>query len=109
MAAMTVDRLTVGDLAGARITAKGKAEGSTSLLYRNGSVTFSAADPSAFFAMLRDNLPRHPALDRLVRNAEWYKNSQLSASISLGDWVSQALAACRTAAMWLPRFTFEPV
>ncbi|MDO1584464.1 AsmA family protein [Rhizobium oryzicola] len=89
--AMSVDRLTVGDLAGARITAKGKAEGSILSYTGNGSVTFSAADPSAFFAMLRDNLPRHPALDRLVRNAEWYKNSQLSASISLGDWVSASI------------------
>ena len=83
--AITLDKLKIGSLAGASIEASGSGAGG--LLDYSGSAKLhvSAYDPGALLRILRDRLPDHIALDRLVRNSSWFANSDLSADISFGE------------------------
>ncbi|MFB9947205.1 AsmA family protein [Rhizobium puerariae] len=81
---LSLERLTVGNIEGARISAKGKVEGSLLSYAGSGTLNLRSADPSAFLAMLRDRLPPHPALQQLARNASWFANTDLSADLSVG-------------------------
>ncbi len=74
--ALTLDKLAVRNVAGAEITATGRADGSLLDYKGSGEITFKAADPGPFFDMLSQHLPHHPAMDRLVRNAAWYGNTR---------------------------------
>ncbi|WP_165218775.1 AsmA family protein [Affinirhizobium pseudoryzae] len=82
---LSLQKLTIGNVAGASITAKGTAEGSFLSYSGSGSLTFNAFDPTPFITMLHQKLPRHPLLDRLVRNAAWYADTNLSANVTLQD------------------------
>ncbi|MBE1506203.1 AsmA family protein [Rhizobium viscosum] len=90
--ALSVDRLSIKNLAGAELTATGKAEGSLLDYKGTGEITFKAADPGAFFSMLREHLPHHPVMDRLVRNAGWYGNTALRGALTLGGDDGNALS-----------------
>ncbi len=89
--ALTLDKLAVRDVAGAEITATGRADGSPSSYKGSGEITFKAADPGPFFEMLRQHLPHHPVMDRLVRNAAWYGNTALRGAVTLGGDQDNAL------------------
>jgi len=89
---LALDKLTVRSLAGAEITATGRAEGSLSDHKGSGEITFKAADPGPFFEMLSQHLPHHPVVDRLVRNAAWYGNTALRGAVTLGGDQGNALA-----------------
>ncbi|WP_132956261.1 AsmA family protein [Rhizobium sp. BK251] len=93
---LALDRLFIRDLAGAEFTATGRTEGSLLDYKGSGEITFKSADPGPFFAMLRAQLPHHPVLDRLVRNASWYGNTALRGVVTLGgdqdDGVAVTLA-----------------
>ena len=80
---MAVERLNIGDLSGAKITATGKIEGALSAPTGEADLTFATADPGPFLAMLKAHLPAHPALDALVRNASWYAGADLKAHVAL--------------------------
>lgn len=82
--ALSLERLTVGNLAGAALTAIGRAEGTLAKYTGTGRMTFQAFDPGPFLTMLRQHLPPHPAIDRLVRNAAWFANSDLKLTLALG-------------------------
>lgn len=82
---LSVQQLSIADLAGAKITARGNAQGSLFDYRGTGSINLSVVDAQPFLAMLRENLPRHPALDRLVGNAGFFADTNLIADISLGD------------------------
>lgn len=81
---LSLDRLTVRDLAGVAITASGSLEGSLLSNTGSGVATLKADDPGRFFAMLRDRFPAHPALDRLASSARWFAGTDLSADIQVG-------------------------
>ena len=83
--ALSLERLTIGNLAGAQLTARGRAEGSFLDYQGNGSVTFNAFDPGPFLTMLEDRLPAHPLLQRMVRNSSWYADTKLSAEVVIGN------------------------
>lgn len=89
---LQLDRLSVRDLAGAEITATGRAQGSLLDYKGSGEITFKAADPGAFFEMMSKRLPHHPVLDRLVRNAAWYGNTALRGVLTLGGDQGDGLA-----------------
>lgn len=82
--ALSLERLTVGNLAGAALTAIGRAEGTLAKYKGTGRMTLQAFDPGPFLTMLRQHLPAHPAVDRLVRNAAWFANSDLKLTLALG-------------------------
>ncbi|MBW6422674.1 AsmA family protein [Rhizobium sp. XQZ8] len=81
---LSLERLTIGNIEGATISAKGRVEGSLLSYSGNGTMSFRSADPGAFFAMLRDRLMPHPALQRLARNAAWFANTDLNANLTVG-------------------------
>ncbi|RWX78451.1 AsmA family protein [Neorhizobium lilium] len=81
---LSLERLNIGNIEGAGVSAKGRVEGSLLSYAGSGTVALKSADPSAFLAMLRDRLPQHPLLDQLARNGSWYANSDLSADIAVG-------------------------
>ena len=89
--ALAVDRLAIKNIAGAEVTATGRAEGSLLDYKGSGEITFKSADPGGFFTMLREHLPHHPVLDRLVRNAGWYGNTALRGALTLGGDEGNAL------------------
>ncbi|MBY5791426.1 AsmA family protein [Rhizobium leguminosarum bv. viciae] len=89
--ALAVDRLSIKNIAGAELTATGRAEGSLLDYKGAGEITFKSADPGGFFTMLREHLPHHPVLDRLVRNAGWYGNTALRGALTLGGDEGDAL------------------
>ncbi|KEA06399.1 AsmA family protein [Rhizobium rhizogenes] len=94
--ALTLDKLSVRDVAGAEITATGRGDGSLLDYKGSGEITFKATDPGPFLEMLSQHLPHHPVMDRLVRNAAWYGNTALRGALSLGgnegDGVTVTLA-----------------
>lgn len=81
---LSLERLTIGNVEGATISARGRMEGSLVAYTGDGVLSFRAADPAGFFAMLRDHLPPHPALRRLSRNAPWFADTELLANLTIG-------------------------
>ncbi|MBB4272708.1 uncharacterized protein involved in outer membrane biogenesis [Rhizobium mongolense] len=90
--ALAVDKLVAKNLAGAEITATGRAEGSLLDYKGSGEITLKSADPGPFFTMLKEHLPQHPVMDRLVRNAAWYTNTALRGALTLGGDEGDGLA-----------------
>ncbi|RCW28406.1 AsmA-like protein [Ciceribacter lividus] len=80
---MAVERLNIGDLSGAKISATGTIEGGFSDPTGEADLAFAAADPGPFLAILKARVPAHPALDTLVRNARWYAGADLKAHVVL--------------------------
>ncbi|MCF6368269.1 AsmA family protein [Rhizobium halophilum] len=89
---LSLERLSVGDVAGAAITASGNLSGSLLAYEGTGSATFRAPDPAPFLAMLRNQLSRHPLIDRLAESARWYSDTELSADITVGGDIAGAAA-----------------
>lgn len=85
---LSLEKLTVGDIAGAEIAASGKFEGSLLSYTGNGTVSLKSADPAAFLAMLRDRLPRNPALSRLAQSGSWYAGTDIKADVTVGGNVN---------------------
>ncbi|MGA1831714.1 AsmA family protein [Rhizobium wenxiniae] len=89
---LSLGHLSVGDIAGARVSAEGQVEGSL-LDYRgNAKVHLQASDPTAFIAMLQQQLPEHPVLDRLSANAAFYSGANLTADVTIGQGTDGAKA-----------------
>ncbi len=80
---LAVERLQIGDLSGAKIAATGTIEGGFSAPTGEVDLTFAAADPGPFLAMLKAHVSAHPALDALVRNASWYAGTDIKAHVAL--------------------------
>lgn len=95
---LSLERLRVGNIEGATISAVGKVEGSLLSYAGSGTLKFRSADPTAFLAMLRDRLPPHPILQRLARNASWFANADLSADLKVGGSVAGVEIALKGAA-----------
>ncbi|WP_117192538.1 AsmA family protein [Rhizobium terrae] len=81
---LSLERLTVGNVEGATVSARGRIEGSLLAYVGSGSLNFRSADPTAFLAMLRDRLPPHPVLQRLAANAGWFANTDVGANLTVG-------------------------
>ncbi|MEB2843274.1 AsmA family protein [Endobacterium cereale] len=91
--ALSLERLTVGDIAGAEITANGRFEGSLLAYAGTGTVALKSSDPTAFLAMLRDRLPRNPALAKLADIAGWYAETDLKVDVTVGGNVNGLAAS----------------
>ncbi len=90
---VSVERLNIGDVAGASIRVSGSASGSLLDYTGKAQLSFDAADPTPFLAMIAGQLPPHPALARLVESAPWYADARLQANVSLGDAGGSGLTA----------------
>jgi hypothetical protein len=82
---LSLERLSVGDLAGASLSGEGKVEGSL-LDYRGtANVRLKADDLTGFIGVLKRQLPAHPALERIAGNASYYSNADLTAELAIGN------------------------
>jgi uncharacterized protein involved in outer membrane biogenesis len=82
---LSLGHLSAGDIAGAKISAEGQVAGSLLDYQGSAKVHFQSADPTAFMAMLKQQLPAHPVLDRLSANADFYSNADISADVTVGQ------------------------
>ncbi|WP_416407113.1 AsmA family protein [Agrobacterium rosae] len=90
---LSLDTMTAGDIAGAEVRAKGQLKGSLKEFAGKGTVNLHATDMQPVFDLLRQKLPSHPALDRLVRSAPWYANSDIAVDLSVDSNAGGANAA----------------
>ncbi|ATN34820.1 hypothetical protein ACO34A_13530 [Rhizobium sp. ACO-34A] len=90
---VSVERLNIGDVAGASIRASGAASGSLLDYTGKAQIAFQAADPTPFLTMAAAQLPPHPALAWLVKSAPWYADANVQATVSLGDAGGSGLTA----------------
>ncbi|WP_395516004.1 AsmA family protein [Pseudorhizobium flavum] len=81
---LALERLTVGDLAGASMEAQGQLQGSLLDYSGSGSMRMRVGEAAGFIAMLHNRLPRHPMLDRLAENSRWFDDTELAADIRVG-------------------------
>lgn len=87
----SLQRLNIGNLAGATVRASGEAQGSLLDYSGKASVSLRSADPAEFLAMLQQKLPPHPVLDRMAANADWYADSDLTLNAAFGEAESGGL------------------
>lgn len=90
---VSVERLNIGDVAGASIRASGSASGSLLDYTGKAQIAFQSADPTPFLTMAAAQLPPHPALAWLVKSAPWYADANMQAAVSLGDAGGSGLTA----------------
>lgn len=89
---VVIDRLNIGDLAGASLKASGTVKGPVTSPSGKTQVALSAADPAPFLALVAERLPAHPLAARLVKSASWYNNSNLTASLVFGEAAGGGMA-----------------
>jgi uncharacterized protein involved in outer membrane biogenesis len=80
---LALQSMTAGDIAGAEVRAKGQIKGSLADFEGKGTVNLRAADMQPVFNLLRQKLPHHPLVDRLVVSAPWYANSDIAVDLSV--------------------------
>lgn len=81
---LALDKLTVGDLAGAAIDLTGTASGTVAAPVLNLTGRLRAGDPRAFFMLAGRYLPRHPVIAALADNAHYFADSNLGFTLSTG-------------------------
>ncbi|GEO86803.1 MULTISPECIES: AsmA family protein [Alphaproteobacteria] len=91
-ASLVVDRLNVGDLAGAALKASGTVKGPLTKPSGKAQVALSSDDPGPFLALISGRLPAHPLAVRLVKSAAWFSQSNLTASLVFGDAAGGGMA-----------------
>lgn len=90
--ALSIERFNARDLAGAQVTAIGRAEIKPDGLDANGRIGFKADDPAPFLAMIAQKLPADPLLGHLLRHAEWFAGTELKATLAAGGKDRQDLS-----------------
>lgn len=82
--ALSIEKFNTRDLAGAQLTAIGRADFSKEKLDANGRIGFKAADPTAFLEMIAAKLPSDPLLGHLLAHAGWFANTELKVTLAAG-------------------------
>ncbi|WP_296102536.1 AsmA-like C-terminal region-containing protein [uncultured Agrobacterium sp.] len=90
---LSLETMTAGDIAGAEVHAKGELKGSLLKYGGKGTVNLRAADAQPVLELVARKLPHHPLLDRLVRSAAWYANSDVTVDLSVDSNSGGANAA----------------
>ena len=93
---VAVERLNIGEIAGASLRLTGRAEGT--ILEHDGQarVFLTAADPADFLQFLLERLGDAPWLHHLRNHASWYADTSLSADVAFGAAQGGGLAASIT-------------
>ena len=82
--ALAIERFSTRDLAGAQITAIGRAGFGGDGFDANGRLSFKTGDPEPFLAMIAQKLPADPLLGHLMRNASWFGKTELKVTLAAG-------------------------
>lgn len=85
-------RASIRDFYGTQVRLEGGVADLSGTPKGGAKLSLKAADPTAFFQLLADRLPPHPALRRLAANAQYFEGSDflLDVKLGLGDWPVEA-------------------
>lgn len=85
-------RATIKDFHGTSLDIKGGFADVAGTPKGGATVKLTSIDPTAFFRLLADRLPPHPALDRLASSGRYYTATDLTLDLKLGlgDWPVEA-------------------
>src|SRR5690606_13418198 len=85
-------RASIRDFYGAQLRLEGGVADLTGVPKGAAKISLKATDPTAFFRLLTERLPPHPALRRLAENAQYYAGSDflLALKRGLGDSPDEA-------------------
>ncbi|MCD2173172.1 AsmA family protein [Rhizobium sp. C4] len=75
---LVLDRLAVGDLAGATIEMAGTASGSVAAPVLDLKGRLKAVDPRGFLLLAERNLPHHPVVSALANNAHYFADTNVA-------------------------------
>jgi len=84
-----LEKLDIGSLGGATVSVQGQLQDGDELPTGTLDSLIYAEDPTALLTILQSKLGNHPALDRLVQNARYYKGADLRLNLTTGgnnDW-----------------------
>lgn len=81
---LAVERLTVGDLAGAVLDVAGTASGNVSAPVLDLKGRFRSADPRAFLLLAERNLPQHPVISAIRNNSHYFADTNVGFEIGAG-------------------------
>jgi uncharacterized protein involved in outer membrane biogenesis len=81
---LALDKLTVGDLAGAALDLTGSASGTLAKPVLDMKGRFKALDPRGFMLLAERNLPRHPVVSALTDNAHYFADTNVGFEVTTG-------------------------
>ena len=84
-----LEKLDIGSLGGATVSVQGQLQDGEELPTGALDGLIYAEDPTALLKILQSKLGNHPALDRLVQNAGYFKGADLRLNLTTGgnnDW-----------------------
>ncbi|WP_377289678.1 AsmA-like C-terminal region-containing protein [Rhizobium sp. SG2393] len=82
---LQIERLSVGDLAGAKLAASGRVSGSLTQPIIGAKMKLAAADLAPFIGLVARHVPSHPLLERLVRGGGYYTDAALDLTLTAGS------------------------
>ncbi|SIQ19815.1 AsmA family protein [Rhizobium sp. RU20A] len=82
---LQIERLSVGDLAGAKLAASGRVSGSLTQPIIGAKMKLAAADLSPFLALVARHVPPHPLFDRVVSGGGYYTDAALDLTLTAGS------------------------
>lgn len=81
---LQIDKLTIGDLAGASLDLTGSAAGSVAAPVLDLKGRLKSADPRAFLLLAERSLPHHPAISALAHNAHYFADTNIGFELAAG-------------------------
>jgi hypothetical protein len=82
---LAIDKLAVGDIAGAALDLSGTASGSLDAPVMSLNGRFKAADPRGFMLLAQRYLPKHPLISALADNSHYYADTNVAFSLNAGQ------------------------
>ncbi len=90
---LQAERVSIGDLAGARLALSGRMSGDMSAPVVSAKMKLASPDLTPFFAMVARHAPAHPALGRLVAAGPYFTDAALDLTLTAGGQEGKAPAA----------------
>ncbi len=82
---LQIERLSVGDLAGAKLAASGRVSGSLTQPIIGAKMKLASADLAPFLALVKRHVPSHPLFDRIVNGGGYYTDAALDLTLTAGS------------------------
>lgn len=82
---LEVERLNVGDLAGATLRLAGNFAGKADAPAAKGRVTISAADPAGLLGLVKERYAALPALERFLGASRFYADTDVTLDVALSE------------------------
>ncbi|MDQ0320888.1 uncharacterized protein involved in outer membrane biogenesis [Pararhizobium capsulatum DSM 1112] len=90
---LQAERVSIGDLAGARLALSGRMSGDMSSPVVSAKMKLASPDLTPFLAMIARHAPAHPILDRMIVAGPYYTDAALDFTLTAGGQEGKAPAA----------------